>query len=131
MPVAPGQRRQTTVPVAAAAATAAPLQTTARRTAAPRHPPAGRVISRRPDDAGGVSRLVSGDLSANARSPADWKRFSGRFSRQRLTIVASAGETPLLRRGSSGGSLVRMAVIVSATLSPLKARFVVSSSYRT
>src|SRR6185312_257873 len=37
----------------------------------------------------------SSDSSANARSAADWKRSSGRFSRQRITIFAKdAGTDP-------------------------------------
>ena len=59
--------------------------------------------------------LVSiADSSANARSRADWKRSSGRFSRQRRTIRSTPGATTTPDRSGSGGSSFRIAVIVSA-----------------
>src|SRR5918993_3567678 len=56
--------------------------------------------------------------SAKARSLADWKRRSGVFSRQRRTIRSREGEIATALVSRSGGSLVRIAVIVSAAVSP-------------
>jgi hypothetical protein len=53
------------------------------------------------------------DRSANARSDADWKRCSGRFSRQRRMMESSAGGNAALAATSSGGSLFRMALMTS------------------
>src|SRR5687767_1080156 len=65
---------------------------------------------------------------AKARSLADWKRRSGVFSRQRRTIRSREGEIAIAVVSRSGGSLVRIAVIVSAAVSPLKARTPLSIS---
>ncbi len=66
--------------------------------------------------------------SANARSPADWKRSAGCFSRQRSTTRASPGGHG---SGSAPGSSRRIAVIVSAAVSLWNARLPVSISCTT
>ena len=68
---------------------------------------------------------------ANARSRADWKRSFGFFSRHRRIIRLSAGEASSRGPDSSGGSCVRIAVIVSAAVSRSNARLPLTSSYRT
>ena len=68
---------------------------------------------------------------AKAMSWVDWKRSSGRFSRQRLTIRSRAGGTPPVLSAISGGSSWRMDVIVSAAVSPWNARRRASISYST
>ena len=61
-------------------------------------------------------------------SRADSKRSSGFFSRQCRTIRSSPGWISLFVCESSGGSLVRIAVIVSAAVSPRNARWPASIS---
>src|SRR5437867_3102060 len=60
-------------------------------------------------------------LSANARSRADWKRFSGSFSRQCRTICSNAAGTSFPPKRISGGSSLSTAVILSTSVSPEKA----------
>ena len=60
--------------------------------------------------------------SAKATSRADWKRSSGRFSRQRLTICWRPDGTPPLTPVSSEGSSLRIARIVSIPESRANAR---------
>ena len=60
---------------------------------------------------------------SNATSRADSKRSSGFFSRQCRTIRSSPGGTSLFVWEMSGGSFVRIAVIVSAAVSPRNARW--------
>ncbi len=55
-------------------------------------------------------------------SRADWKRSSGFFSRQWRTSRSRPGWISLFVWDRSGGSFVRIAVIVSAAVSPRKAR---------
>ena len=57
-----------------------------------------------------------------ATSRADWKRSAGFFSRQWRTMRSSAGETLRLVSPRSGGSSLRMALMVSTEESPWKAR---------
>jgi hypothetical protein len=71
-----------------------------------------------------VARLAR----ANARSPADWKRSAGAFSRHRSTTRASAGGHASGRAPASSRSV---AVIVSAAVSRWNGRFPVSISWTT
>ena len=57
---------------------------------------------------------------SKARSRADWKRSSGFFSRQWRTIRSRAGGRLRLVSLRSGGSSLRIAVIVSTAESPLE-----------
>ena len=59
---------------------------------------------------------------SNAMSLAEWKRDSGFFSRQCCTMRSSAGETLRLVSLNSGGSSFKIALIVSAAVSPWNAR---------
>ncbi len=69
-----------------------------------------------------VPVAVASALRSKARSWADWKRCSGRFSRQWLTMRSSAGGRARVVSWRSGGSSLRIACIVSAADSPWKAR---------
>ena len=62
-------------------------------------------------------------------SRADWKRSSGRFSRQRFTTRSSPGETSGF--ASSGDSSLRIAVIISTVLPPVNGCFPESISWNT
>ncbi len=111
---ADSQRRPNHSPAAArptSAATAAAHN--GRRTAMARRGPPGRPT-------GADSSSVSIDpWRAKARSRADWKRSSGRFSRQCLTTAFIGAGTAL---GSGFGSAERIAAMVSAELSRWNAR---------
>src|SRR5262245_8613762 len=69
--------------------------------------------------------------SANARSFADWNRSSGDFSRHRRTMRSRLGGIASRAVSSSGGSFVRIADMLSAAVSPAKARAPLSISYST
>src|SRR5690242_11013182 len=81
-----------------------------------------------------VLEMLETDSRSKAMSCADWKRWAGCFSRQWRTIRSSAGEILLAaipeREGKSGGSSFRIAVIVSALVLRLNARWPHSISYR-
>ncbi len=62
---------------------------------------------------------------SKARSRADWKRSEGCFSRQCATMRSRAGEVCRPLSESGGGSLFRIALMVSAGVSPRKARLLV------
>jgi len=80
---------------------------------------------RRPTPVRGVCRApdpVSTAESAKARSRADWKRWSGSFSRQwRITRPSSGGTREAVPLTGCGSSL-RMAATVSIALSRSKGR---------
>src|SRR6476646_995094 len=97
-----------------------------------------QAMRRETSTAGGLCTAAALDVdvvdnvsSANARSVADWNRRSGFFSRQRRTIRSTPGEIESFVVSSSGGSFVRIAVIVSAAVSALNARSPPSISYNT
>jgi hypothetical protein len=69
--------------------------------------------------------------SANARSLAVWNRAAGLFSRQRSTMRRRAGGIARPVPPRSGGSSLRIAVIVSAGVSRRNARRPDRSSYKT
>jgi hypothetical protein len=109
----------------------APTTTPASSKARPRH---FRSIDIGPRDASArVGRLLTAIdplavLRSNARSRADWKRSSGRFSRQWAMMGASPGAAAVTVGGSSGTSSRRIAVIVSAAVSRFQARVPVAIS---
>jgi hypothetical protein len=61
-------------------------------------------------------------------SRADWKRSPGFFSKQCCTMRCSAGDTPEPLAAISGGSSLRIAVMLSAAVSRANARDPVSIS---
>ena len=71
----------------------------------------------------GRSETLESASRSNATSRADSNRSSGFFSRQCRTIRSSPGWTSLFVCDRSGGSFVRIAVIVSAAVSPRNARW--------
>src|SRR5215471_6985472 len=84
---------------------------------------AGRLVHRG-QSAGmasmGIAIGVAPDKAsiANARSLAEWNRSSGFFSRQCRNTRSRAGARFLLLSERSGGSSLRIALIVSAADSP-------------
>ena len=93
----------------------------ARRTAAAAAKAARRLTTREGATPGAIARAPVSEVrlsSAKARSPADWKRCSGAFSRQRRTMRSRPGGTFWFVRERSGGSSRRIAVMTSALESP-------------
>jgi hypothetical protein len=84
----------------------------------------GVAISRAP----GVAPVEDCSERLNAMSFADWNRLSRSFSRQCLTMRSRAGETLRPDSDSSGGSFSRIAAVVSALVSRMKAFFPESNS---
>lgn len=87
-------------------------------------PPGGFLVDVIDAPAGGIP-----DMAAPSQELADWNRRLGSFSRQWRVIRSSAGDTTLsLVVVRSRGSLLRIALIVSAGVSPLNARSPLSIS---
>ena len=57
------------------------------------------------------------------QSAADWKRASGRFSRQRWTARSRSTGTAAPEEESCGGSSLRIEAMTSAPVLPPKARW--------
>ena len=85
---------------------------------------ASAVTGARPD-------VLLAPPSANARSRADWNRFSRCFSRQWSTTRSSDAGTVSRIDVTGGGSSRRIAVIVSAPVAPSKGRLPASISKST
>jgi len=75
-----------------------------------------------------VAELVSTASRAKLRSRADWKRSWGFFSRQRETIISSAGDTDGLISAIGGGCSLRIELITSIVVAPRKGRLPASIS---